>query len=886
MEPANWQRIEELFHAALELGPDERAVFLDGACRDETERREVESLIAHDEQHERFIDSPPVELAAELLTAEPSRLAIGVRVDRYQIVAPLGRGGMGEVYLAVDLRLDRRVALKLLPSEFGDDDERLRRFEREARTASSLNHPNILTIHEIGEAASEISGSRYIVAEYVEGETVRERASRGPLAPSDALDIARQVASALETAHAAGIVHRDIKPENVIVRPDGLVKVLDFGLAKLAERPAASFDRQTGPDAVASLLRTRPGAVMGTISYMSPEQARGLDVDRRTDLFSLGVMLYELVAGHRPFDGATASEVRAAILDHEPAPLRTVAPRASEELERIVGRLLAKERSDRYQSASDLRADLARVRDDLDEPADEPAVSADSAPKPRFGARALLVAVTIAVALSAIAATAYRSLRRAPSAKLESLAVLPLKSIGAEADTDYLGLGIADTIITRVSRIGGVTVRPTSAVRRFVDPNLDSLEAGRQLKVDAVVDGFVQRAGDRLRVSVSLVRVEDAALLWSETFDLAASNIFKVQDEVSRQVASRLSVELTTSDEARLARRETSNPEAYDYYAKAAYHFSNRDWMDRTRAESDQTIELLKRAIELDPGYALAHARLGYAYAWTAIIYETNAHSRIEEARHETDVAETLDPQLADVHVARAFIHWSYYGGWRVDAAVRELRLAQQLDPNVGHFELADIYAHIGLDEENEREIETALALNPTGDFLKRNQVYMYFLRAMPDEALAANRRHFDLGPTATYFIEKRRPDEAEPLVDAEARRGGDEVWTADQRLMLMTLRGRHREAIDALPHLLGLASERQPRGYHHATYTAARVFAQAGRRAEALRWLRACADDGFPNYTLFLRDPFLDPIRDDPEFVRFMAEMRERRDRYRREFG
>ena len=608
---------------------------------------------------------------------------------------------------------------------------------------------------------------------------------------------------------------------------------------------------------------------MGTVFYMSPEQARGLEVDHRADIFSLGVMLYELVSGRRPFEGKTASEVTAAILEDEPAPISTI---ATPELERVLARMLAKESPARYQSASELRADLQRLQSGRHE---------------ESGRRSWRLA---ALALVAFLATGswlwYRGAETADPVKFESLAVLPLASLGAEADQEYLGLGIADTIITRVSRIGGLTVRPTSAVRRYVGPEVDPLEAGRQLKVDAVVDGSVQRAGDRLRVRVSLLRVEDAALLWADSFDLPASDIFTVQDEVSRQVASRLRAELTSAEEARLARRETTSPEAYDYYAKAVYHFSNRNWLHGTRGESDQAIQLFEKAVELDPGYALARARLGYAYAWRAVVFAEDDRALVERARHEINTAETLDPQLADVHVARAFLFWSQYEGWQVDAAIRELQLAQRLDPNAGHFELADIYSHIGLDDQHEREIEIALELDPAGEIVKRSQIYMYFMRAMPEEGLAAERRHFNGGPDSRYYLEKRMPAEAAPLVEEEVRRAPDDVWVHDEEVMLLALRGQHREAAARLPALLDEARATQRRGYHHATYTAARVHALAGRRDEALRWLRASARDGLPNYTLFLRDPLLDPIRSDPAFGQFMNEMKAAWESYRRAFG
>src|SRR5262245_20330032 len=357
MRPDRWKQVKRLYHAALEREPEARNAFLDEACAgDEDLRREVAELLACDIPSDSFIQSPAIEIAARAMAAEPlveasnnpmGSLIAGSQIGAYRLLEPLGRGGMGEVHLALDTRLNRKVALKLLLAEFTTDPELLRRFEQEARAASALNHPNIITVYEIGE----IEGRRFIATEYVEGETLRRRLARAPERPirlSEALEIASQVAVAIQAAHEAGITHRDIKPENVMVRNDGLVKVLDFGLAKLS---VARTDFQAPP---ANSLNTRSGMVMGTISYMSPEQARGEKVDHRTDIFSLGVMLYEMLAGRRPFEGATAGDVMAAVLNSEPVPLTEAAPEAPATLWRIVRRCLEKRPAQRFQSAGDL----------------------------------------------------------------------------------------------------------------------------------------------------------------------------------------------------------------------------------------------------------------------------------------------------------------------------------------------------------------------------------------------------------------------------------------------------------------------------------------------------------------------------------------------------
>jgi len=358
MTPERWRQVDDLFHLALEREAGLRAAFLAQVCEgDHPLRKEVESLLSFHEQAQSFIETPASDLAAELL-ARKHRLRAGQNIGHYRITGLLGAGGMGEVYLTEDLRLGRRIALKLLPARFTNDRDRLRRFQQEARAASALNHPNILTVHEI-----ELDGDlRYIATEFIDGQTLTQQMAHGPMHLSQTLDVAIQVASALDAAHAAGIVHRDIKPENVMLRTDGYVKVLDFGLAKLTEAPAIEIESE---EAAQSAITTTPGIVMGTPRYMSPEQARGLEVDSRTDIFSLGVMIYEMVAGRAPFDGATTSDVIAAILKDEPQPLTRYAPEAPVELERVVKRALAKDRGDRYPTARELSGDLQRLKEGI-----------------------------------------------------------------------------------------------------------------------------------------------------------------------------------------------------------------------------------------------------------------------------------------------------------------------------------------------------------------------------------------------------------------------------------------------------------------------------------------------------------------------------------------
>ena len=498
--------------------------------------------------------------------------------------------------------------------------------------------------------------------------------------------------------------------------------------------------------------------------------------------------------------------------------------------------------------------------------------------------RVIIAAVLLALALSALAyAWRWRQSSAAPQAEIKSLAVLPLKSL--DAGENYLGLGITDAVIRRISQTGGLIVRPTSAVRRYLNEDTDAITAARQLNVDAVLEGSVQRADDRLRVSVSLLRTSDGASLWAESFDMRTTDIFTIQDTVAQQVASRLRLRLDPVQQARLNKRSTSNLIAYEYYVRGVYSLDQRSFGDKAKPQMEATIAYFKKAIEADPDYALAHAQLANAYIWTAIFIEEQA-VWAERAREEINRADALDPQLAETHVARHWLLLSAYEGWQSEAAVRELLLAQQLNPNVGHVELGSVYYHLGLEDLGDRAYQRALDIDPTSEYVNYMIYAHYILVNKYDEAFAAYQKHKPDAPTPLWYLKgKGRLDEAQKKLDELSVKYPDEPSVKFEQAFLSALKGDFRTTEAEITFMLSDVNP-QNFAYHHATYDMACLYALGGKSDEAVKWLRETAAKGFPSYTLFGRDPYLNRIRQAPEFVRFMEELKAHYERYKREFS
>jgi serine/threonine-protein kinase len=624
------------------------------------------------------------------------QLANNTTLSHYRIVSPIGKGGMGEVFLAEDTRLDRKVALKILPPEFAEDKDRMSRFVREAKSASALNHPNIITIYEI----NEFENTHFIATEFIDGKTLNDYAKDNPLSYKSVLEIAIQIASALDVAHSNGIVHRDIKPDNVMIRPDGFVKILDFGIAKLSEKQNTAIESE---DATAiQQPSTSPGMIIGTANYMSPEQAKGQTVDERTDIFSYGVVLYEMIAGHLPFQGETAMEIISSIIKDEPRIVENAA--VPSEIERIIGKTLRKDRNERYQTIKDVLIDLKDVKQELEfqdkleknvspnreEPqtqilkavatVDESPQTAtaenrnDSLTIKKSSASKVLVGALIVVLISAIG-FGYWFFAGKTSKQIESIAVMPFVNESGNADVEYLSDGMTETLIKSLSQLPNLNVKARSSVFRYKGKDTDAKTIGRELNVQAVLNGRVVQRAEQLTLNLELIDAATENVIWTESYNRKQSDLVSLQSEIARDVSTKLKSKLSGADAAKVEKKYTENPEAYQLYLKGRYQ-----WNKRTTESLKQAVEYFNQAIGKDPNYALAYSGLAESYTLFSNYSVAPPLEAMPKAKAAALRAIELDDSLSETHVALG-IYYSLFA-WNQSAAEREFRRAIELNPN------------------------------------------------------------------------------------------------------------------------------------------------------------------------------------------------------------
>src|SRR6266550_3091746 len=664
MNPARFQTIEQIFRSALDQEPDQIGAFLDTACEgDELLRCKVEALLGSRQQAASFIETSAVGLATRIIQNGQADSLVGQTIGHYKVSESIGTGGMGEVYLANDIVAGRKAALKLLPFRFTGDAERLTRFQQEAHAVVALNHPNILTVYEIGEDHSIY----YIASELIEGETLRDRLTRGPMQLSEAVDLAIQVASALAAAHQAGIVHRDIKPENIMLRPDGYVKVLDFGIAKLAEQ---EVPLNMPRDEALLLVETNLGSILGTVRYMSPEQACGAQVDATTDIWSLGVVLYEMATAHSPFAGGTPREVMSSILETEPPPLTRYNKQTPAELQQIISKTLCKDRKERYRSAHDLLKALKDLRRKLELEADlARATAAPSWLRWTRSPTALVLGLLVAAFAVALPFYWHRNLTTI-SPPEKSIAVLPFLDLSETKDQEYFCDGMSEEILEALAKVEGLRVVARTSSFSFKGKSVNAREVGEKLNVANVLEGSLRREGNRVRVTAELINTRTGFHLWTETYDRQLEDVFALQDEITRSIVDALKIKLAVS----LPAHEQRNIEVYDLYLQGLY-FSNKSSEEDLR----RALSFFQHAVEKDPTFARAWTGIAKVWYFLADVYikPLDAYPASKEAALK---AIALDEKDAEAHCylseSKRVLDWDVAG------AEAELNRALELDPN------------------------------------------------------------------------------------------------------------------------------------------------------------------------------------------------------------
>ncbi len=772
---------------------------------------------------------------------------IGQTLGHYRIEEKLGEGGMGVVYRARDTHLDRPVAIKVLPAETVANPERKRRFVQEAKSASALNHPNIIHIYDIDAD----QGVDYIAMEYVAGETLDRLIGPEGIPVDAALQHAIQIADALAKAHAAGIVHRDLKPANIMVTGDGHVKVLDFGLAKLFEREQAADSASTRTSPM-----TEEGAIIGTAAYMSPEQAQGLKVDARSDIFAFGAVLYEMLTGRRAFQGQTKLAILTAVLHQEPRPLEG----APAELENMLACCLRKDPARRIGHMDEVK----RALEDLKE---KPASSRVVAPAPRRP-RARWAAVAAAAAL-VVAATAWWFVSHR-SQPIDSLAVLPFVNAGGDPNTEYLSEGISESLITGLSRVPHLKVKSRDTVFRYKGQDKDAQQVGRDLSVRAVLKGRLVQRGGSLSISAELVDTSDGNLLWRDQYNRRAADILATEQEISREITRQLRLRLTGEEQHRVAASPTGSPEAYRLYIQGRYW-----WNRRTEESLRKSAEFFQQAIEKDPGYAPAWAGLADAFLLLGERGMPPAEA-FPKARAAADRAIELDGTLAEPHASLAHLKEIYEWDW--PGAQREFQRAIDLNPEYGtaHHWYAFYLAEMGRFPEALAEIRRARELEPLSPIINSAPIILNYYARQYDRAAQEAGRILEMDPSffmahvalgQTYTLQ-RKPQEAQAELELALQLDHRSAFTLAYAGATAAFSGRREEARKLLQELLDLSRRRRVEPHFLAV-----IYANLGEKDRAFEFFDRALQERYMR-THFLLDPLLDGIRSDPRFQSMLQRM------------